>query len=125
MQYVKEDFSCPVNDVDRYVIARKLLDSIFNILALFIRRWERIIETGYKLEGRGSILGRGERFFSSPQHPDRLSGPPSLLSNAYLELFPLGYSGRSVKITTHLHIVPRPRLVNLYLRSPIRIQDGA
>jgi hypothetical protein len=31
---------------------------------------------GYGLDGRGSIPGRGTRFFSSPQHPDRLRGPP-------------------------------------------------
>jgi hypothetical protein len=30
----------------------------------------------------------GKKFFSSPQFPDRLWVPPSLLSNVYLELFP-------------------------------------
>jgi hypothetical protein len=39
------------------------------------------IVTGYRLDGRGSIPGRGKIFFSSPQRPDRLLGPPSLLSN--------------------------------------------
>jgi hypothetical protein len=24
---------------------------------------------GYRLDGRGSILGRAKRFFSTPQHP--------------------------------------------------------
>jgi hypothetical protein len=28
--------------------------------------------TGYWLDGRGSIPGKGKRFFSVPQHPDRL-----------------------------------------------------
>jgi hypothetical protein len=27
------------NDVDRYIIIRKLLDYIFNMLPVFIRRW--------------------------------------------------------------------------------------
>jgi hypothetical protein len=32
--------SSSVSDVDRYVIVMKLLDSIFNMLSVFIRRWE-------------------------------------------------------------------------------------
>jgi hypothetical protein len=34
------------------------------------------IETGYGLDGRGSIPDRGKRFvFSTPQRPDRLRSP--------------------------------------------------
>jgi hypothetical protein len=36
--------------------------------------------TGNGLDGRGSIPGMG-KIFSSPQRPDRVWGPPSLLSN--------------------------------------------
>jgi hypothetical protein len=36
---------------------------------------------GYGLDGRSSIPGRGKRFFSSAQSPDRILGPPSLLCN--------------------------------------------
>jgi hypothetical protein len=39
--------------------------------------------TGYELESRESIPGRGNRFFSTPQRPYWLQGPPSLLSNGY------------------------------------------
>jgi hypothetical protein len=60
------------------------------------------IVTGYGLDDRGSIPGGGYEFFSSTPCPDRLWGPPSLLSNGYWELFPL----RGVKLTTHLHLVP-------------------
>jgi hypothetical protein len=65
------------------------------------------IETDYGLDFWGSIPGRGKIFFFTPQRPDRLWGPPSLLSNGYRGIFPRGLCGRSVKLTTHLHLVPR------------------
>jgi hypothetical protein len=34
-------------------------------------------------------------------------------------LFPWVYSGRGVKLTTHLHLVPRSRMLELYFHSPI------
>jgi hypothetical protein len=40
------------------------------------------IATGYGLDGRGSIPCRAKRFFSSPQLPDSLWGPLSLISSA-------------------------------------------
>jgi hypothetical protein len=41
------------------------------------------ISTGFELGGRGWIPGRGKKFLFSSQCPDRLWGPPSLLSNWY------------------------------------------
>jgi hypothetical protein len=41
-------------------------------------------------------------------------GPSSLLSNGYL-----GKSGREEKLTTHPHLVAKPRMVELYLHFPI------
>jgi hypothetical protein len=58
----------------------------------------------------GSIPGRGREFFSSPPPPERLWIPSSLLSNGYRGLFPCGQSGRGVKLTTHLRLVPRSRM---------------
>jgi hypothetical protein len=63
------------------------------------------------------------RFFCIPQCPDRLWDPPSLLSNEYQGLFPGWYSGWGVKLATHLHLVPRSRIVELYLHSPICLHD--
>jgi hypothetical protein len=39
--------------------------------------------TDYRLDDRGSILGRDGRFLSFPQRPHWLWGSPSLLSNRY------------------------------------------
>jgi hypothetical protein len=41
-------------------------------------------------DDRGSIPGGGWEFLSSPTRPDRLWGPPNLLSNGYRERFPCG-----------------------------------
>jgi hypothetical protein len=80
-----------------------------------IRRQHLSITTGYRLDGPSSIPGSA-RFIPSPQLPDRLSGPPSLLSNGHW-----GKSGRGMKLTTHFHLEPRLRKVELHLRSPIRL----
>jgi hypothetical protein len=37
----------------------------------------------YRLDGRNSISGGSQRFFASPQLPDRLWDPPSLIHNRY------------------------------------------
>jgi hypothetical protein len=52
------------------------------------------------------------------QRPDWLWGSPSLLSNGYPGLFGQWWSGRDIKPTTHLHLVPTLRMVELYLHFP-------
>jgi hypothetical protein len=42
--------------------------------------------TGYVFDVRDSIHGRGKRFSLSPQCPDRLWGPPSVITNGYFFL---------------------------------------
>jgi hypothetical protein len=54
----------------------------------------------------GSYTGRDKVIFSSQIHPDQFWGPPSLLFCDYWGSF-LAKSGRGVKLTTHLHLVPR------------------
>jgi hypothetical protein len=70
-----------------------------------------------RLRSRGSTPSKVKRFFSSTQHPDGLWGPPSFAYNGYRQLFPRGWSGRGVKVTIHLHLVPRLRKMELYLHS--------
>jgi hypothetical protein len=56
---------------------------------LFFCNYLRIAQSvGYGLDCRGLIPGRDKRFFSSPQHRDRLWIPPSLLRNGYWGLLP-------------------------------------
>jgi hypothetical protein len=61
--------------------------------------------------------------FSSLPCPDRLRGPPSLLSNGYRGLLPWWEgSGGSVKPTTHLHLLPRSKNARDHTSTlPIRL----
>jgi hypothetical protein len=90
-------------------ITRFLLPSFYDVY----RSMDSVvgIATSYGMDDRGVgvRVPVGSRIFSSPNCPDRLCGPPNLLSNACPGLFPRGESGRGVKLTTHLQLVPRSR----------------
>jgi hypothetical protein len=64
---------------------------------------------------------RSKRFLYSPRSPDRLLSPPTLLSNGFTASFPSGKNSLGVKLTTHLHLVPRSIMVELYFHSHIRL----
>jgi hypothetical protein len=49
-----------------------------------------LIATGWTTEGSEFRVSVGSRIFTSPCRPERLWGPPSLLSNGYRGLFSLG-----------------------------------
>jgi len=57
----------------------------------------------------GSLPGSGKRFTSPPARPDGLS----LLFNGHRRFFPQRQSGPEVNLTTHLHPVPRLRIIPL------------
>jgi hypothetical protein len=65
------------------------------------------IATGYGLDDRGVWVRVpvDSWSFSPPNRPDRLCGPPSLLSSGYERLFP----GLGVTLTSQLQLVPRSR----------------
>jgi hypothetical protein len=67
----------------------------------------------------GSIPGGKRECFSSPQRPGRLWDPLSLLYNGYQGLLPWGKDGRGVKLTTHLHLVPRSNNAWSYAIPPL------
>jgi hypothetical protein len=78
--HIKTQSSCEVNEYDfgKASSRMKSRDSSVGIAL------------GYGLDDRGSISGGCFEFFCKPPRPERLWGPPSLLSNGYQGLFPWG-----------------------------------
>jgi hypothetical protein len=67
------------------------------------------IVTSYVLNDRSSIAGRGKWVFSVLQCPDQVCIPPSLHGTSLWV-----YDHRRMKLTTHTHLVPMSRMVDLY-----------
>jgi hypothetical protein len=88
------------------------------VVKLYLQNYKNIYKTespdnsvgiaaDYGLGGRGSIPSRGKNIFSSPQRPDG--------SGAHPPSYQLRTEG--VQLATHLHLVSRSRMVELYLHS--------
>jgi hypothetical protein len=96
----------------------------FNIILPSIRGGgmsQSVQRLGYGLDVWGSIFGKSWEFFSSQPRPDRLWGPPSLLSKGKTGSSPGGkVAGRETD-----HSPPSASEVNecveVYLHSPIRL----
>jgi hypothetical protein len=70
---------------------QRAIHSVCNCSIIVSRDSSVRIETGYWSDSWGSIPGRGKRFFTFPQRPDRLWDPPSLLTNGHRgDVFPGG-----------------------------------
>jgi hypothetical protein len=71
-----------------YPLIRHVPSMSFQLHTLWflIKRWA----TGWTIGVLGFASCGGWEFFCSPPRPERLWGPPSLLSNAYQGLFPWG-----------------------------------
>jgi hypothetical protein len=61
----------------------------------------------YRLSYPGFFSWQGEEILSSPLLSDRLWGPPSLLFNGYMGLFPQGGLNVPGRESDHSHLVPR------------------
>jgi hypothetical protein len=71
------------------------------------------IAVGYWLDAGIRLPGTGKRFFPTPHLPFRIWGPARLLTNGCRRVFTRRWSGRDVKLTTHLYLVPGSRMLEL------------
>jgi hypothetical protein len=95
-------------------------DIIFPYMLTSMSRYSDWLQAG-RSDDRGSIPGGGWELLSSTPCPDRLWGPPSLLSNGYRRLFlRVKRPGREADHTPPSSAEVK-ECVELYLHSPIRL----
>jgi hypothetical protein len=75
------------------------------VIAQSVQRWP----TDWTIGVLGFDSWRGLGIFPSQPRPELLWAPPSLLSNGCQGFLPWGLSGWGVRLTTHLHLVPRSK----------------
>jgi hypothetical protein len=83
------------------------------------QRFEETCYFGFRVYSKDNRPHRVKRFFFSAKRSDGLWHPPKLLFQRYRGLIPCEKSGRGVKLTTLLHLVPRLRMSKVHLHSPI------
>ena len=66
--------------------------------------------TAWRSRNRRSIRCSDKGFFSSPKYQTGSGAHLTPPFRGYREIFPWGYRDRSVKLTAHLHLVPRLRM---------------
>jgi hypothetical protein len=92
----------------------------FNSFQLFTKIPDYSIDVavGYGLDGRFSIPGKGNLFFSTPQDPHTLWGHPVSRKIGAERVFFF----MVVKFTTYFSLAPRSRIVELHLHSHIHLR---
>jgi hypothetical protein len=80
-----------------------------------------IVYSGYGLGDRGLIPGRGEIIFPLVSVQTGSGAHPSSCPMDTGDPFPGVKRGRSVTLTTHLHLVPRSRMSRSYTSPPKRL----
>jgi hypothetical protein len=73
------------------------------------------------LDGRGSIPGEDRIFLYSTMSGPTLGPRAASYEMGRMGLFPRRKSDRDVKLTAHLYPVPRSRMADVYLHSPLRL----
>jgi len=77
------------------------------------------IVTSLKMDDCELYPSRSKRFSCSPNHPDSLWGPQSLLFNGFYQwLLQWHQSSQGMRMTTHLHQAPRLKMSGATLPSP-------
>lgn len=76
---------------------------------------------GYEVNCRSSIPGRDKGIFCTAECVGRLWAPFSPLSCGYQVLFVLALSDWGMKLTSHLHLVPKSGTVELNLHCCIHL----
>jgi hypothetical protein len=98
--------SCGKNEECRHhhLLQHKLLPADMNVTVGTIRSPEQLTSWFHStaLQLWVSAPGTAKTFFSSPKVPDPLWGPTSHISNRHEDSFLWVWSGRGVKLTTHI-----------------------
>lgn len=81
------------------------------------------IETKCELDCQGSIPRRGKNSLFSPQSSGRAWIHPAFHPLGTVGFF-LIYGSRSVNLATQFHIIPKSRMMNLYIHSLIRLHGA-
>jgi hypothetical protein len=79
---------------------------------------------GCMFDGRGSIPNKEGKFLSAQQCQDRLWDPTTLLFRWVARLLSRVYTGGSVKLITHINLVPMSQIFDLYLHFPLRLHGA-
>jgi hypothetical protein len=93
------------------------VSSIVDFLVTILYTAQSVQRKGHWLDSRGSSPGRGNIFLI--HSVQTVSGAHPVSYPTVPGFFARRYSGRGVKLTTHLHLLPRSRIMKLYLHAPI------